>query len=334
MMRRFPPTRVLVLARRWVVLAFVVLFVGAALPAEARSGGSMGGGFRSRSFSGGSSFGGGGGFSRSFGSSSSGSWGSRSRSVAFPIFIPFGGGWGSHSSYGGGGSAWGGLMFFLIIGGIIVAVVVIGRLRQGAQAAAHDRAQQVDLYRVQLGVQAMARPLQDQLEDMAGRLDLNSDAGLAAMLRRVGQELRNNVESIEYASVEQLPALPLRAAEQRFGDWSTDARGKYDREVLRLDSGGVKRGQKEVATISALHDEDGQFAVHEFFVVSLILALRRVPLPLQINDARDMEALLDHLAQVGADRLVAAEVVWSPASQSDSMSRDDMQLRYPELRPV
>ena len=47
-----------------------------------------------------------------------------------------------------------------------------------------------------------------------------------------------------------------------------------------------------------------------------------------------MQALLEQLAAFATDNLVALEVVWSPAAQSDAMARDDMTSRYPGLHTV
>ena len=159
-------------------------------------------------------------------------------------------------------------------------------------------------------------------------------AGLAALLREVALALRRQVEAVEYGAVTRVAALALPAAQQQFGQWSADARSKYNREIVRADELGVRKEQKEVATKDALHDEDGEFAVSEFFVVTLVLGLRGVDLVASVNDARELEALLERLSRVTAEELVAVEVVWSPASLSDSLAKDDMQLRYPELFPI
>lgn len=321
--------------RRLFVVLCSLLVLASAGDALARSGGSMGGGFRSRSSSS---------FSRSFSGSSPStsfrpspapSYSSGTRYVPIPVPIGGGYGYGYGRSYGyGSGSSSGGLIFFLILLAIVGVIVVVTVLRSRKQAAQADKASRIDVLRIQLGVQAQARNIQERFEKMAESADTDSEAGLARLLREVALALRQQVEAIEYGAVTRVAALALPAAQQQFGQWSTDARSKYNREIVRADDMGLRKTQKEAATKDALHDEDGEFAIAEFFVVSLVLALRGVDIVASVNDARELEALLERLARITADELVAVEVVWSPASLSDSLAKDDMQLRYPELFPI
>jgi uncharacterized membrane protein len=128
-------------------------------------------------------------------------------------------------------------------------------------------------------------------------------------------------------------ALPRNQAEQQFQLLAGDARSQFGREIVRADSQGVRHQQKEVAT-DGIRDEDGQLAVSEFFVVTVLVAVRGVTLVQRILDARELESALQTLAAIPPDSLEAVEVVWSPAAKSDSMDRDDMALRYPQLAPV
>ncbi len=313
--------------RRLLVVLCSFLVLASASAALARSGGSMGGGFRSRSMPS---------FSRPTPAPSYNPSPSYSTSPRFmPIPVPVGGGYGYGRGYGySSGSSTGGLIFFLVILAIIGVIVVIAVLRNRKQAAQAEKASQVDVLRIQFGVQAQARNIQERFEKMAETADTDSEAGLAALLREVALALRRQVEAVEYGAVTRVAALALPAAQQQFGQWSADARSKYNREIVRADELGVRKEQKEVATKDALHDEDGEFAVSEFFVVTLVLGLRGVDLVASVNDARELEALLERLSRVTAEELVAVEVVWSPASLSDSLAKDDMQLRYPELFPI
>lgn len=342
---------------RRTLLAFLVALVACgpavfyAIEAEARSGGRMGGGFRSSSRSSGSSFGG-------SSSRSSGSFGGSSSSYrpsyqptygggtsVIPIVIPVGGGYGSGygSGYGHGygasrssssSSGFGGvLVFFLVIGGIFLLVIVFARWKAKRAGTAAEVANRIDVVQVQLGVQAQARGIQDRLERLAESVDANSDQGLVTILKEVVLELRRHTDNIEYAAIEHKRALALPAAETQFGDWSGDARSKYNREVISRDELGVRKQQKELET-DGLRDEDGQLAVSEYFVVTIVAAVRGIQMPETVHDAQELQALLERLGSVNVDQLVAVEVVWSPAALSDSMARDDMESRYPELATI
>ncbi len=309
-------------------IALLLLILCFSTAAYARSGGSMGGGsFRSRS--GGSSFGSGGG-GGSFSSPSYGSGGGGTRFM--PIPVPIGGSRYYGPSYGyGGSSGGGGWIVLLILVGIIVIVVVVARRsrRRDGQSGGDDG---IQTSRVQFGIQMQAWPLVERLEAIARNADTSDSGGLQNMLVQSLATIRHYVYNIEFGAAEQKPAMNPLEAERQFGRWTGEARLSYDREVVRADRFGVQEQQKEVAT-DGLHDEDGQLAVAEFFVVTLVLATRSFTLPTLTNVA-EVQMLLGQLAGLTASDLVALEIIWSPAAKSDAMSRDDMETTFPALRPL
>lgn len=339
------------------LLAADALWVGEAL---ARSGGSFGGGFKSssRSSSSGSSrsFGSSSSGSRSFGSSSSGSSGSsggyRPSAPSYggtryvPVPVPIGGGYGSsygyrpgYSSYGyaspSRGSSWVSVIVLLLVIGFVVFVVVavVRRRRVSGDGSSGDSGtadQPVDVTLLQFGVQMQARSIQDKLEKLAERTNADDEGSLAFALRTLALEMTAHAENVEYGSIQRLYSMPLPKAEDQFNLWASNERGKFNREVIRAGSQGIKRQQKEWQT-DGLRDEDGQLAVAEFFVISVVLASRNTALPKDLRDSSQLTETLDGLAGIRTDQLVALEVVWSPAATSDSMSREDMESRYPSL---
>jgi len=225
------------------------------------------------------------------------------------------------------------LVFFLVVGGIVVAFIVFARFQAARKGKVADAANRVDVFQIQLGVQAQARAVQDRLERMAQSIDTETEQGLQTMLREVAIELRRHAEHIEYGAIERAAALSLPAAEQKFLSYSGEARSTYNREVISRDALGVRTQQKELTT-DGIRDEDGQFAVSEFFVVTILAAMRGVTLPERLMDAAALDELLAALGSVAAEQLVAAEVVWTPASLSDSMARDDMESRFPQMMSI
>lgn len=338
---------------RWLSFLSIILLACAlgiaSGDAWARSGGSFGGGFRSssRSFGGSSS--------RSFGSSSSrsffGSSGSSSSSSPsyggtryIPVPVPVGYSrpyysysyWNHGRSYGssGLGSALAIILFFIIL---IVVIVVLKKLwqrgRDALGEASQARAEQCDVTLIQLGVQMQAREIQDHLEKLADKVDATSEEGLAYALRTLAQDLIAHQENVEYGAVQVQSKMALAKAQDQFELWASNERAKYNREVIRGQAGGARRQEKEWKT-DGLRDEDGQFAVAEFFVVSLVLASRGLQLESSLVDQQALQRLLEQLAGLRTEQLVALEVVWSPAAQSDSMSRDDMTSRYPNMSTI
>ncbi len=337
----------------------VTLAIGSV--AWARSGGSFGGGFRSSSRSSSSSS-----SSRSFGSSSSGSsfgssrssYSSPSRTRYVPVPVPVGGGY--HHSYGGyspyrsyssyhygyGSSGIGWLaMIFLIVALLVVIWIVAAIVRAVRRAASGGTAntsggggpspssERCDVWLMQFGVQMAARDIQDTLENLAARVDADSEDSLSFGLRTLAQELTQKMENVEYAAIQGTENMQLAKAEDQFQLWSGNERAKFNREVIRGSASGVRRQQKEWQT-DGIRDEDGQMANAEFFVISVVLASKGIKLQRQINGGSDLADLLTQLGSVMGDRMVALEIVWSPAAKSDAMGREDMVGRYPELTPV
>lgn len=327
----------------------ILVVLGLLIPGVtfARSGGSMGGGFRSSGSRSGGSFGGGG-FGGSHGSSSfspRSSYGSSYGGTRYvPVPIPVGGGGyyggrgyggGYYGGSGGGTSVFAVLLFVVIFAGAVYLFVRwVGRKsREAGGGSGWDGEPKLVVARYDFGVQYLARDMQDRLEALADRVDTRSSEGLAAMLREVAIELRRHLERIEFAAAAVQKALPRQEAEQQFQLQAGDARSQFGREVVRADSRGVRRQQKEIAT-DGIRDEDGQLAVAEFFVVTVLVAVRGLTLVERILDAQQLEAALKTLASVSPAALEGVEVVWSPAAKSDSMDREDMALRYPQLAPV
>lgn len=320
---------------RRVALMLVILCLSTA--AYARSGGSMGGGsFKSRSSGsssrGSSSFGGG---SRSFSSPSFGGGGG-TRFV--PVPVPIGGPryYGSPYSSPGSSSSSGGWIILLVIVGLIIVVVIVARRSKANRADGGtgdgDTRDLMQTGRVQLGIQMQAWSLTERLEAIARSAHTEDPEGLRTMLVQSLAAIRRVVDNVEFGAAEQkAPVAPLEA-ERQFGRWTGEARLSYDREVVRADKFGVQDQQREVAT-DGIRDEDGQLAVAEFFVVTLVLATRSFTLPPLRNPA-DVQNVLTAISGLTASDLAALEIVWSPAAKSDAMSREDMETTFPALRPL
>jgi uncharacterized membrane protein len=175
--------------------------------------------------------------------------------------------------------------------------------------------------------------LQDTLEQLAAAASAGTETALAGALHAIAQNLEARPEFIEYASARQSLLLSLPKAEDEFTYWSNTERSKYNREVLRVDKSGKAQQQKEWKT-DGIRDEDGQLAVHEFFVVTVVLACRGQKFPASIQNHAELNSALAAMQRLKPEQLVALEVIWSPSARSDAMSRDDMTSRYPELRQL
>jgi uncharacterized membrane protein len=335
-------TRALLLALALLSLATAAV-TALAPDAEARSGSSAkGGSFSKKSSSSGSSSGSSSSSSRS---SSSGSSSSRSSSYT-PSRSTYRPSSGPTVYVGGGGARGGGGSFGDICCGLLCLAAAIGgfyggwyllQKRKGATSSSATTttttSSGVDITRLELGVQAQSRTqLQQHLDQLAQSAALDTEAGLSAFLQEILLSLQRNKESIDYAYLDIKKALAHEAAEASFQAWATEARGKYDREVIRRDELGTRQTQRNVQTESELVDEDGDLSVAEYFVVTLLVAKEGGPaLPTKLQDTHDLGAVITAMQTITARQLMVVEVIWSPSAESDTMSRDDLSLHYPEL---
>ena len=132
-------------------------------------------------------------------------------------------------------------------------------------------------------------------------------------------------------------AVAPAIAEQKFRALTTDARATFDREVLRVE--GRQRAienKREAKRKDDLTDEDGDFGINEFFVVTLVVGLdNNVPeLSEKIGSREDLRFTLERLGGVSAPFVLAAEVVWTPAAESDIMTSEEVWVTFPDLMEI
>ncbi|MEB3238726.1 MAG: DUF1517 domain-containing protein [Cyanobacteriota bacterium] len=300
------------------LLAASLFTLVAPQPAQAASGGRIGGGsFRSSSPSfrggsyGGGSYGGG-----SYGGRYGGGYGGGG--FGFPFLLPIG--------FGFGGA---GLFGFLIL--MAVVGVLLNGLRgamgggesMGLPAQAGDGP--VSVAQMQLGLLATARDLQQDLRRSARTADTGSNAGLQQVLQDTTLALLRHPDQWVYANSE-VGQVPFTAAEATFNRLSMAERSKLSSEVT-TNVDGRRRAEAD-ATVQA-GDAD---ATNDFIAVTLLVASRR-PIPLKPVDSADqLREALRVLGAVPSSDLLALEVIWQPDAQGDVLEAGELLTAYPQLK--
>ncbi len=292
------------------------LVIASPPPAQAASGGRIGGGsFRSapsmpRSYGGGGGYGGG--FSGG---------GYRGGGIGFPFIVPIFG-------FGGGG-----LFGFLIL--MAVAGVVVNALRgggggpalggSGSELAYRPRPDgPVSIAQVQVGLLASARDLQDDLRRLAGSADTSSSSGLQRVLQETSLSLLRHPDLWVYASGE-VGQVPFASAESTFNRLSMQERSKLERELTANVAG---RRFSEPAPVAPGASD----AASDFIVVTLLVASRRNLAIKGAGTADDLRDSLQKLGAVGADDLLAIEVIWQPEGAGEVLSTEQVITAYPNLQ--
>jgi uncharacterized membrane protein len=301
-------------------LAFTLMFsqMHDAMAAPSRGGGRMGGGsFRS----------------------------APSRSYSTPRSGGYSGGYGGYNrGYGGGG----GFFFFpspwMFLGGggslltLLVVIAVASFLFQSFRRTAEGdefsvASPTVSVAKLQVGLLADARSLQQELNQIATRAQTGTTAGLAKVLQETTLALLRHPEYWVYAGGEAKQAR-LESAEAEFNRLALAERSKVSGETLSNVAGELKQ---QTSSAIAVADPAGSLAETEpgaYIVVTLLVGTQgKLDLP-KINGDSDVRQALNQLGAVSSDRLLALEVMWTPQAAGDVLTRDDMVTDYPSLKLV
>ncbi|WP_024546267.1 DUF1517 domain-containing protein [Picosynechococcus sp. NKBG15041c] len=301
------------------VLAFTLIFTPADNAWAARSGGRIGGGsFRSapsRSFSpaptrsapvgGGYGYGFGGGF-------------------GFPFLLPFFG-------FGGFSGVFG-LFIMLAIAGFLVRTfqnVMAGGNNEGDSLGYSAPSNKIAVAKVQVGLLAQARDLQQDLNRLASSADTGTAAGRSKVLQESTLALLRHPEYWVYGASESL-TTGVDAAEAKFNQLALSERSKFTAETLsNVDNERNAAGNNTSADLAKSAETP-----NEYIMVTIIAgAMGKVDLP-KVTDSQSLEQAIRQIGALGGDRLLALEILWTPQAIGDTLSTDDILTYYPDINLV
>ncbi len=324
--------------QRWVVLgliALVMLLVAGAAVAD--TGGSMGGGSWGGGGGGGGGYsGGGGGYSGGGGGYSGGGGG----------YSGGGGGWSSGGGGGGGNYTAidcsnmgpGGLFAILAI----LVIVVFLKVSLDSMSSGSNYSQlnfvpmpytnaTVDVTVLRVAVDGRARKfVQTELLRIAKVADTKTEDGRAKMLSEVSMMLRKLRDAWVYGGAINEAMRDIGGAKGVFDRHVDDARSRFREEVIRNADGTT---QTRAASEYSPRGDEGAGLI----LVSIIVAARRELFTVQrIGDGDDLRRALEGASQLTPNHLVAIEIVWQPAEETDRLSSMELEAKYPrpELIPI
>ncbi|MGB3190113.1 MAG: DUF1517 domain-containing protein [Limnoraphis sp.] len=296
-------------------IVFTLIFSQADFALAARSGGRIGGGsFRTpRTYAPGPS--------RAPGGYGGGGFG-------FPFLIPFFG-------FGGG---FGGLFSIFIF--IAIANFLVRSFQSATsgdeQTGGYGR-QGVSVARVQVGLLAEGRSLQDDLDRIAEAADTGSAEGRAQVLQEATLALLRHPEYWAYGAAETTQT-GMESAEAQFNQWAIAERSKFTEETLSnynnqlsgTSAPAIKSAETGNGELVSQEDQ----APGEYIVVTLVVGtVGKLELP-KVNSTQDLRQAVSRLGSVGGEQLLAIEVLWTPQAKGDTISTDDMLANYPNLALV
>lgn len=292
------------------VLAFLLVFSQADGAMAARAGGRIGGGsFRraspSRTYS----------APRSRGPSS-GYYPGGGFGFGFPLVMPFFG-------FGGGG-------LFSVLVFFAIASFLMRSFRSSGfgEGEGYTPNPPVSVARLQVGLLAKARHLQDDLNRLATSGDTSSSAGLAKVLQESTLSLLRHPEYWAYADTDTI-ATKLNSAEAEFNRLTLMERSKFSHEAV-----SNVNNQLSGHSPAALPDADGNQELGEYIIATVIVATQgKLTLP-DVNSEQTVRNALNQIGAISSDALMAVEILWTPQASGETLTNDEVLAQYPNLKLV
>lgn len=219
------------------------------------------------------------------------------------------------------------LVFLWIVRSIIKAI-------QKHQQALAER---MAVGRVQLAFNALkSKGLRDLIEQAVRRADVTTAPGIHRLSRTICYALQGQLEHVSHVGFLETKDLKPNDGEATFNRITSQARAFYDREIVRKDRKGLTETTRNSSKANELLDEDGDFGIDEFFVVTLVMCVQNGPLglPQQVGGREDMAEAIGVMLAVPLQRHIGFEVIWTPAAESDILTRDELLIEFPELAPL
>ncbi|PZO44772.1 MAG: hypothetical protein DCF17_03415 [Shackletoniella antarctica] len=229
------------------------------------------------------------------------------------------------------GGGFGGLFTLLIF--IAIANVVVRGLRGATSDDDYATPMggsnpSVAVAKLQVGLLAEARELQDDLNRLATTADTGTSQGLAKLLQETTLSLLRHPDYWAYAASEDKQTR-LLSAEQEFNRYTLSARSRFSEETIS----NVNSQITQAAPKAALPGDTDQ-APGEYILATVVVATQgKLDLP-NVSSTADLRQALSQIGAVSSENLLAVEVLWTPQQSGETLSSDELVAAYPELKLI
>lgn len=228
------------------------------------------------------------------------------------------------------GGGFGGLFTLLIF--IAIANVVVRGLRGATSdddySSMGSSNPPVAIAKLQVGLLAEARALQDDLNRLATTADTGTSQGLAKLLQETTLALLRHPDYWAYAASEDKQTR-LLSAEQEFNRYTLSARSRFSAETLSNVNNQLTQAEPQ-----ALLTGDTDQAPGEYILATVVVATQgKLDLP-NIYSSADLRQALSQIGAISSENLLAVEVLWTPQQSGETLSADELVAGYPELKLI
>ncbi|KAK2365149.1 myelin-associated oligodendrocyte basic protein [Trifolium repens] len=214
--------------------------------------------------------------------------------------------------------------------GFAAFVLVSGFLSDRSDGSVLTAAGKTTVLKLQVGLSGMGHSLQKDLNRIAEVADTSSPKGWSYVLSGEAPKhttlalLRHPDYCISgYSSVSI--NLGIENAEERFNKLSTEERGKFDEETL-VNLNNIKR--------QSTRSQGSNGLINEYLVITILVAAKGVLKIPSIKGRGKLKEALQILGSIHPSELLAVEVLWTPQSENDTLSEQELREDCPLLRPL
>ena len=222
---------------------------------------------------------------------------------------------------------------FLLVGflGVLALIIVASMLnskKSGAVAGAGANRERdndiVTVSKLQVALFAHTQGIQSELSQLSLTIDTNTEEGLLELLQESALILLRNSENWSHVLASS-ESIHIDKAEQAFNKLSLEERSKFNAETLTNVNGSVKQREAVIP--------DNEIA--DYIVVTLLAGTADdKPLFGKINSTEELTEALQKLASLRSDYLMTFELLWSPQSEDDSLTYDELLTEYTNMVQV
>lgn len=184
----------------------------------------------------------------------------------------------------------------------------------------------VTVSKVQIGLLAQAHVVQKQLTDLSLQIDTSTPEGLTELMQESVLALLRTPENWTHVSASSKTVKSREEAEKLFNQISIEERTKFSAETLSNVKGKVRQLQQDIKP----DQEPGTYIV----VTLLIGTENDRPLFGDVYSIQDLKQALEKIAATPPEYLSIFELLWTPQSDTESLTYDEMLSEYTNMMQI
>uniref|UniRef100_A0ACD5WX54 Uncharacterized protein n=1 Tax=Avena sativa TaxID=4498 RepID=A0ACD5WX54_AVESA len=207
--------------------------------------------------------------------------------------------------------------------GTVFWAMVVGFVLLVAAAMYYGRPR-TTVVKLQVALLGWAKPFQQELNEIAERVDASNRRSYKLMLTETICSLSRHKDCCIFSSLSVDVKNGTDSWEEHFDGISIEERSKFEEETL-YSMEGIKR-TKEYSK-----KQDG--STNEYIVVTIIVAANGALKFPEITRPADLEGVVKKLNSIRARDIRGIHVLWTPQEENDVLTEEKLLADYPHLRP-